>query len=272
MQVNFFCSLWGLDGITLEQALQRIKDAGYHGVEMAYISGTHNPEEIKDLIKQFDLQLIVAQVFANGDNFKSYSQDFDRYLNEIAELKPQYIISQTGRDYYSFEQNCTLIEQAQLMAQKLSIDIIHETHRGRFSFHGPTLIPYLQRYEDLRLNADFSHWCVVSESLLEDQEECLSMAIARADHIHARVGHSQSPQVNDPRAPEWRHALNRHLSWWDRIIEHHKGLNRPYLNITPEFGPEPYLPSAPYTKEPLANQWELNLYIKDLLDSRYNPI
>jgi sugar phosphate isomerase/epimerase len=258
--------------MSLDQAIQKIKDAGYQGVEMAYISGVHNPVEIRNLVDQYDLKLIVAQVFAHGSNFESYSRDFDRYLTEIADLNPLYIISHTGRDYYSFEQNSKLVEQAQALGEKLSVEIIHETHRGRFLFHGPTSLPYLEKYPNLKLNADFSHWCVVSESLLENQEDCLDLAIARTEHIHARVGYDQGPQVNDPRAPEWKETFERHLSWWDRIIEHHKNVNRQYFNITPEFGPAPYLPSAPYTQEPLANQWELNLFMKDFLDKRYNQI
>ncbi len=96
----------------------------------------------------------------------------------------------------------------------------------------------------------------------------MEMALQRTDHIHARVGHAQGPQVNDPRAPEWADALNAHLAWWDKVIaiKKQQGKN---LTILTEFGPPDYLPTAPYTKAPLADQWEINVYMMHLLRKRY---
>ena len=98
----------------------------------------------------------------------------------------------------------------------------------------------------------------------------MSLAIGRTDHFHARVGHSQGPQVSDPRAPEWQEALECHLKWWDEIIAQHKQKGTAVFTITPEFGPMPYMPLLPYTMQPVSNQWEINNYMKDLLKSRYN--
>ena len=65
------------------------------------------------------------------------------------------------------------------MAQRLGIRVLHETHRGRFAFHTASLLPYLHRFPQLRLTADFSHWCTVSESLLSDQQGLLNQIIPR---------------------------------------------------------------------------------------------
>ena len=69
---------------------------------------------------------------------------------------------------------------------------------------------YLTQFPELQINADFSHWCVVCESLLEDLDEILSLACARAIHVHGRVGYQEGPQVPDPRAPENQEYLKRH--------------------------------------------------------------
>ena len=63
-----------------------------------------------------------------------------------------------------------------------------------------------------------------------------------------------------------------HLKWWDAIIAHHQGANTASLTITPEFGPPPYMPVVPFTQQPLANQWEINLYIVSLFKSRYKSL
>ncbi len=62
---------------------------------------------------------------------------------------------------------------------------------------------YMEKIPELRITFDVSHWCNVHESLLEDQPETVDMTLQRVDHIHARIGHPEGPQVNDPRAPEW---------------------------------------------------------------------
>jgi hypothetical protein len=41
------------------------------------------------------------------------------------------------------------------------------------------------------------------------------------------------------------------------------------LAFTAEFGPPPYLPKIPFTNEPVADQFAINNYMKDLLRERY---
>lgn len=126
----------------------------------------------------------------------------------------------------------------------------------------------LLKYPKLQITADYSHWCVVSESLLEDQQQAIINTLPHVKYIHARVGFDQGPQVNDARAPEWETALKQHLQWWDDIVDHFQKTGSSTLFICPEFGPEPYLMVAPFTQKPLSNQWELNLWMKNLLSDR----
>jgi len=87
-------------------------------------------------------------------------------------------------------------------------------------------------------------------------------------HIHARVGHPEGPQVSDPRAPEWSDAVEAHLGWWQRVAVHQRSHGAPVLTITPEFGPPTYMPALPFTRQPVANLWEVNVYMRDLLKER----
>jgi hypothetical protein len=119
------------------------------------------------------------------------------------------------------------------------------------------------------ITADFSHWCNVSESLLEQQQEAVDLAISRTIHIHARVGHAESAQVSDPRAEEWNAEVEAHLKWWDHIIQHRLKSGAQLATITPEFGPAPYMPALPYTKMPVANQWDINVHMMGILKKRY---
>jgi hypothetical protein len=151
-----------------------------------------------------------------------------------------------------------VIEAALNISSKTGVRILHETHRGRFSFHAASLVSYLKKFPELELVGDFSHFCTVSESMLQDQTEILNQIIPHVSHIHARVGHEQAPQVNDPFAPEWENHFALFEGWWQQIVDCQKEKGGNHFTITPEFGPAPYMPSLPFTKQPIGNQWEIN--------------
>jgi hypothetical protein len=107
--------------------------------------------------------------------------------------------------------------------------------------------------------------------LLHDQEEAVQLTLERTDHIHARIGHQEGPQVNDPRAPEWAGTVKRHLEWWDKIVEMKIKDGTRKLTILTEFGPPDYMPTLPYTRQPLSDQWAINVHMMNLLKKRYLP-
>ena len=158
-----------------------------------------------------------------------------------------------------------IIEAADLVSKDTGIDVYHETHRGRCLYSAPITKLYFDAIPELKISADFSHWCCVSESLLEGQEDVMDDAIKRTGHIHARVGNSQGPQVNHPFAPENRAALEAHLDWWQRIIYHQKSMGAKTFSITTEFGPVPYMQTLPFTNQVVADVFEINTGMKSFL-------
>ena len=68
---------------------------------------------------------------------------------------------------------------------------------------------------------------------------------------------------------EWNDVLQRHLSWWDAVVERSRREGKETLTITNEFGPFPYMPIEPFTTKPIADQWSINLEMKELLKKRY---
>jgi sugar phosphate isomerase/epimerase len=269
MNILFFCPHWGLEQWPLEDVFRKIKEAGYDGVEMAVPFDTQQKEEFLQLLDKYGLALIAQQWSATGATFAEYKASFEKHLYHFAAVNPLFINSQTGKDYYSFEHNRELIERAEEISKETGVKIVHETHRGKFSFCAAVTRQFLEAIPDFTLAADFSHWCNVSESFLQDQKETVQIAINRAAHIHSRVGHTQAAQVSDPRAPEWQEALEHHLVWWDAIFENQKKSGAAIFTITPEFGPWPYMPALPFTRQAVTSQWEVNIYMRDLLKKRY---
>ncbi len=267
MKTLFYCPYWGMESLGLAEAARRVKAAGYDGMEVAI--ATDKQAEAAAMLRDNGLKMILM-AFGGGPNFPEHKTRFGADLEATARHAPQFINAHTGHDYFTYEQNCELIQVAQTVAQRTGVRILHETHRGRFSYSAPALQHYLVTFPTLRLTGDFSHWVNVSESYLAEQADNMSRAIRQTDHIHCRVGQPQAPQVSDPRAPEWQEALETHARWWDAIRQRMTLAGAPELTVTCEFGPAPgYLPTLPYTRQPVVSQWEINLFMKDFLTKRW---
>jgi hypothetical protein len=128
---------------------------------------------------------------------------------------------------------------------------------------------FIHKYPELKLTLDISHWCNVHESLLDDQPETIELALQRTEHIHARIGYAEGPQVNDPRAPEWEGTVKQHFAWWDKVVERKKK-NGETMTFLTEFGPPLYMPTLPYTLQAVSEQWAINVHILQLLRKRYS--
>lgn len=224
--------------------------------------------ELKLLLKEFDLLLIAQQWLpSENGNVNQYIGRMEKYLFHLASFNPLFINSHTGKDFYSPDENCRIFEAAERVADETGVKIVHETHRGRALFSAFTACRYFEKFPKLRITADFSHWCCVSESLLQDQADLMEIAMLRADYIHARVGYEEGPQVNHPGSGENEMALKAHLDWWKKIVENAKRRGSKEFAICTEFGPVPYLQTLPYTNQPTVDQWDLNGYMKNLLKS-----
>jgi sugar phosphate isomerase/epimerase len=247
-----------------------VKAAGYDGVEASFpLDDKTVKEEAEAALRKYGLLLIVQYWQSLERDFEDHFTGYQRYLRYLAHFRPLLINCQTGKDYFTFSQNRTLLEWAAAFSAETGIAVCHETHRNKAFFAAHVTRQYLEQLPYVRLTADFSHWCTVHESYMDDQPESLELACQLTGHLHTRVGHPEGPQVGDPRAPEWQEALTRHLRWWDPVVASHRLAGAERLTMTTEFGPAGYLPTLPFTQMPVASQWEINVHMKNLLKERY---
>lgn len=262
-----FATNWGFGG-SWEEFATRIKNLGYDGAELWYPSDAAERNEVFAAFKKHNLQ--IGFLVGSGDrDFQKHLDGFKTSLEGAASQKPVYINCHSGRDHFSFEQNRKFIELTTAVSKATGVPVYHETHRSRILYSAPVALNFIEALPDLRITFDVSHWCNVHESLLDDQRETLSRTLSRVDHIHARIGHPEGPQVNDPRAPEWKEAVAAHFAWWDTVVSEKKQKGKVMTFLT-EFGPIDYLPALPYTRQPVADQWEINKHMLDTLRSRYS--
>ncbi|MFD2613606.1 sugar phosphate isomerase/epimerase family protein [Paenibacillus gansuensis] len=262
-RIQFIKATWGMDGLPLSEAFARIAQAGYTGVESG-LPEKAQESEFKELLAKHNLDF-VAMVFTNGDHIAS----FEEQVSRAVEFKPLLINAHSSKDSAPYAEQIAFYEQAVKLEQQVGITVGHETHRGRAMFTPWATAQLLRDVPGLSLTADFSHWVCVCESLLHDQAEALELAISRTVHIHSRVGYAEGPQVPHPAAPEYQAELAAHEGWWKRIVEARsaQGLK---TTITPEFGPPGYMHTLPFSNVPVADLWDVCLWMKKNLEEKLN--
>ena len=268
-ELKILATNWGFPG-TLDEYMAKVKKEGYDGIEIWWPMEKKEQDELFATLKKYNLEagfLCGAQQSNYKEHFEFFKKMIDAAANNTIQ-KPLYINCHSGRDYFTYEENKSFIDHTTPLSKSTGIIICHETHRSRMLFAAPVARQYIKKNPALRITFDVSHWCNVSETLLHDQQETVNLTLERTDHIHARIGHPEGPQVNDPRAPEWDDAVKAHVAWWDKVVERKKQ-NGQRLTMLTEFGPVDYMPSMPYTRKPLSDQWEVNVYMMQMLRKRY---
>ena len=267
MTLCWIRSKWDFPDTAVGDFLRRIHEAGFDGSEIYLPTLSEEPEAVARMHEDLELSLI-GMISSEGTTAAEHLRSLEENFARAKRFGPARINCHVGKDWFSLEDNARIIARGLELSASHGIPISFETHRGRALFSTLSTVALLEALPAMRLTADFSHWCCVHESLLADQREALDRAIARADYIHARVGHIEGPQVSDPRAPEWEAELETHCTWWERIVRARRKEGCEQIAICPEFGPWPYMPCLPYTRQPVAELWEINLALKDLLSSR----
>ena len=264
-KILFFQTDWG-NTLPMDAFLAKAKAAGYDGVELWMPAGEDKKKSLKEGLKKYELEVIFLHGTARNLPFEEALRVYEVGLQEILAWEPVKVNSHTGNDFWTPEQNLAFIALGDRYAKQVGIPVLHETHRGRFSYTLPEAVSMLRKFPNLKYTLDVSHWMVVHERLLTESDPLLQEIFPSVDHIHARVGFAEGPQVPNPAAPEWKNEVKAHLDIWEKIIRSQMGK---VFTVTTEFGPPPYMATVPFTNQPLADQWEANVWIMNALKSRF---
>jgi hypothetical protein len=185
------------------------------------------------------------------------------------EYAPEKIVAHGGRDLMPFAQQIKFLATALNLEQEVGIPIAHETHRRRPLFSPMNTLAILKELPELRINIDYSHWCCVTESMLEDHAEAISESAMRAEHLHGRVGYENGPQVPDPRVAEWNRCVMKYEEWWAEVIRSRQERGCERFTFTPEYGPPTYMHTIPATGEPTADLWDVCLWTNERFKKQF---
>ena len=159
------------------------------------------------------------------------------------------------------------------------ICVSHETHRARYLSSPFVAARLCDKIPQLRLTLDLSHWILVCERLIGSkaalgcrtsengaalyEQEVIDLLIDRVQHIHARLGSTQAPQLGSLPGSEahggqtdWeRECSQYHETIWMQVWKRRKASNAKVFTATPEYGPTPYTPMEPGSGKPLCDTW-----------------
>jgi sugar phosphate isomerase/epimerase len=288
LRIKCFRSLWGLPGAFsqgkntintsssyvshVSSVLDRLKGQGFDGIEASLndlnLFSEGNLKMISKLLKEKEMNLIVGIYSGWVDyedknlyqHFQSVQDHIALYQNQIQkaiELNPLWINAHVGSDHWNSIQAMDFLAHANEIESKYNIlsRISYETHRGRLFYSPWTTLQWIEAFPSIQLTLDFSHWCVVSERLLDtkfDQEEWLENKILpHVQHVHGRIGSTQHAQIYDQK--KQAKEIQRFELLWDSIwrkqqeslmkaLELKEGGDqvKDFTTFTPEYGPYPY--------------------------------
>jgi sugar phosphate isomerase/epimerase len=274
MKLKLFKTLWGHTG-GLDTALAACHEHGFAGIEGQAPANPTSRREFKNKLSDAGLDYI-AEICTAGSYVPERSatmfkhlESFSRQAQTALECGPRFLTVIGGCDAWGTGQSIDFFGAAGVVAAELGVVASFETHRSRSFFNPWTTRDILQLLPELKLTCDFSHWCVVCERLIDTEPEILTLCAARAHHVHARVGYDQGPQVPHPAAPRYREALAAHERWWSQIWESQKTRGYQTITMTPEFGPDGYLQSHPFTGDPVAELDEINAWMAQRQQQRF---
>ncbi len=260
MKLQVYKTLWGVP--SFQQGIEQALADGYDGIEGQVPAGDLAPWKEQLALDNLDF---IAEICTTGQYVADRRQPLAKHLDDFqigaqraAMMGARFITCLGGCDAWPLHTSLSFFRTAMSMAEDVGLNVSFETHRGRTLFNPWVTVQVLDLLPDLKLTADFSHWCVVTERLLDYEDDELALVFERVHHIHGRVGYDQGPQVPHPDAPEYATALQQHEHWWQTIWRSQNRRQYSTSTLTPEFGPDGYLQCRPFTGEPVADLRTLN--------------
>jgi hypothetical protein len=268
MKLKVYRNLWGVPG-PRDKAVAESLEAGYHGIE-AILFTPEDHVELRRVLRRRSVPFKGTIWTRDAEpTVADHLRLFHEQLEELIRTGADSINVIGGYDCWSPAQADRYFDAALKAGNATGLPVAHEIHRNSALYHPTAVRRILKRFPELRLTCDFSHWVVACERLIHDQLDLIRLCATRADHLHARVGTEEAPQVADIRAPEALPYLLAFERWWDIIWEEQLARKVAVSTFCPEFGPPPYLPTLPYSGNPVADLAEICDWQKDRQLARF---
>jgi len=263
LQLRTVRHLWGVEE-AWETVIPKIKKNGYYAIETPpHIFPEEDRKRLKNLLQQNDLKFISqfhTDSYEPGKRSKDVQHHIDNFRKQMEIAKDMgaiYCNSHSGYDGWSTKERDHFFTEALQIEKHFGLTVAHETHRRRIFYNPWDTRDILQKFPDVKVTADLSHWFCVLSDKLDGEMDIINLTAQHTIYIHARVGYDNGPQVNDPRDPANLHWVEAHERCWDLMWKAQAEKKLEYTYLCPEFGPPTYMHVQPYTQMPVVNLWDI---------------
>lgn len=265
-KLEIFQSLWAMEQRIPGQPeqppeawLERIADAGYHGVSVdPSVEEIEATRSLAPLIQRHGLKVMV--------NAFPYTLDEMRPILELARDMEAVMVNSIGAVMpLTVDEGADVVHRWMDDADQVGIPLLFETHRDCTLNDLHYCIQLMDRVPEMRLCADLSHYVIDREMRLPlsaTDAEHMSAVLARSDCFQGRVANREQVQIQlgFPQHAEW---VAQFRAWWEEGITAWRSRNDEDATLVflCELGPPPYAITDANQRE-LSDRWEEALTIR----------
>lgn len=231
------------DGLewTLDEKLEMIRAAGFDGAGVRFFDYQY--------AKTVTSFLCEHNMTWQAQCYPKTVDDLKPIIEHVQELGADHINLQPDVKPYRLEECIPYIEGWRRLAADAGIALQIETHRDRMTTDLFFTLHLLDRFPDLRLTGDLSHYVVGREFAWPVSEENHALMRRVIDHcwgFHGRVASREQIQlqISFPHHKEW---VDLFMGWWEYGFRSWKQRAAPDATLTflCELGPKEYAMTGP---------------------------
>ena len=251
-------SLWAMeqrrpDGFEwpLHQKLQMIHDAGFDGAGVRFFD--------RDYARQVTQRLRDWDLTWQAQCYPQRVEDLIPILDNVAEFGADHLNLQADVRPHTVAECVPLIEGWRRLAQDAGVALHFETHRDRMTTDLHFTLRLLDRFPDLRLTGDLSHYVVGREfawPISDENHRLMHRIIDNCWGFHGRVASREQIQIQLSFTHQ-RDWLELFMGWWEYGFRSWRRRAPPdaVLSFLCELGPKEYAMTGRDGCE-LSDRWE----------------
>jgi len=267
-------SLWAMerrrpDGLewSLPEKLEMIRDAGFDGCGVRFFD--------LDYAREVTAFLRENAMSWQAQCYPKSVDDLKPVLDHVAELGADHINLQPDVKPYRLEDCIPYIEGWLALARESGLELHIETHRDRMTTDLFFTLHLLDRFPDLRLTGDLSHYVVGREfswPVSEENHALMHRVIDNCWGFHGRVASREQVQVQISFAHQ-KDWLDLFMGWWEYGFRswRRRAPADATLTFLCELGPKEYAMTGADGYE-LSDRWQEALMLKDMVRALWRRI
>ena len=257
-QLRVYQSLWAMerrrpDGAewSLDEKLDMIHRAGFDGAGVRFFDRAY-AREVTRRLRGWGLTW-------QAQCYPKTVADLAPILEHVAELGADHVNLQADVRPHTVAECVPLIEGWRRLGEDAGVAVHFETHRDRMTTDLYFTLRLLDRFPDLRLTGDLSHYVVGREfawPISDENHRLMHRVIDQCWGFHGRVASREQIQVQLSFAHQ-RDWLDLFMGWWEYGIRSWRRRAPPdaVLTFLCELGPREYAMTGADGYE-LSDRWE----------------